>query len=128
MPINRFNHISRVAVVTPIDHPNSVRNRCVIEVFGGVYVLSLCFLEFSVLDSRFTPYQRDFSVSVGAFVIGPSQISSVFSLFNLLSHLVWLRITDEGSVPEIKWCIHLRRNFAPVCFKFLYNPNFIRYS
>ena len=47
------------------DHPKSVRNRCVIEVFGGVCVLSCCFV--------------GFSVGVGAFVIGLGQISSFFS-------------------------------------------------
>ena len=56
---------SGVAVVTPTDCPKSVCNRCVIEVFGRVFVLSRCFL--------------DFSVGVGAFVIGLSQISSFFS-------------------------------------------------
>ena len=45
---------------TPTDHPKSVRNRCVIEVFGGVFVLSHC--------------SFDFSVGVGAFVVGLSQI------------------------------------------------------
>ena len=54
-----------MAIVTLTDRPKSVRNRCVIEVFGGVSVLSRCFL--------------DFSVGVGAFVIGFSQISSFFS-------------------------------------------------
>ena len=45
--------------------------------------------------------------------------TSVTSLFNFLNYFVWLRITDEGSVPEmriwsillmksdLKWCIHL---------------------
>ena len=40
------------------------------------------------------------------------------SLFNFLNYFIWLRITDEGSVPEmriwsillmksdLKWCIH----------------------
>ena len=43
----------------------SVRNRCfVIEVFGSAFVLSPCFL--------------DFSVGVGAFVTGLSQNSSFF--------------------------------------------------
>ena len=55
-----------MAIVTPTDRPKSVRNWCVIEVFGGVFVLSRCFL--------------DFSVVVGAFVTGLSQISS-FSLY-----------------------------------------------
>ena len=47
------------------DFPKSVRNRCVIEVFGGVfYVVTLLF---------------GFFVSEGAFVIGLGQISSLFS-------------------------------------------------
>ena len=45
-PVNRFNHTSWVTVVTPTDRPKSVRNRCVIEVFCGVFVLSRCFLDF----------------------------------------------------------------------------------
>ena len=64
--INRFNHTSWVADFTPTDNPKSVRNRCVIEIFGGVCVLSLCFLEFSV--------------GVRTFAIRLSQISS-FLLF-----------------------------------------------
>ena len=39
---------SVVTVVTPTDRPKSVRNRCVIELFGGVFVLLRCFLDFSV--------------------------------------------------------------------------------
>ena len=34
--------------VTPTDCPSSVHNRCVIEGFGGAFVLSRCFLDFSV--------------------------------------------------------------------------------
>ena len=41
-PINWFYHTSWVAVVTPTDGPKSVRNCCVIKVFGGVFVLSSC--------------------------------------------------------------------------------------
>ena len=63
--LNRFNHTSWVAIVILTDRPKSACNRCVIEIFGGVLVLSRCFL--------------DFSVGVGAFVIGLSQISSFFS-------------------------------------------------
>ena len=54
-----------MSIVTPTDCPKSVRNCCVIEVFGGVFVL-LC-------------YFLDFSVGVGTFVIGLSQISSFFT-------------------------------------------------
>ena len=67
-PVNRFNHTSLVAIVDPTDRPKSARNRYVIEVFGGVFVLSRSFL--------------DLSVGVGAFVIRLSQISAFF-LFKL---------------------------------------------
>ena len=35
-PVNQVNHTSWVAVVTPTDRHKSVRNRCVIELFGGI--------------------------------------------------------------------------------------------
>ena len=54
-----------MTAVTPTDRPKSVRNSCVIKVFGGVFMLSRCFL--------------DCSVGVWVFVTGLSQISS-FSL------------------------------------------------
>ena len=54
-----------MTVVSPTDCPKSVRNRCLINVSGGVFVLSRCFL--------------DLSVGEGAFVIGLIQISSFFS-------------------------------------------------
>ena len=57
-----------MAVVTPNDRPKSVRNRCAIEVFGGVFVLSRCF--------------QYFSTCVEAFVIGLSQ-SSLFLYKNI---------------------------------------------
>ena len=63
--LTRFNHTSWMTVVTPTDRPESVRNRRVIEVFGGVFVLSRCFL--------------DLSVGIGVFVIGLGQISFLFS-------------------------------------------------
>ena len=46
-PLNRFNHTSWMPVVTPTDCLKSVRNRCAIEVFGGVFVLSIGFRIFS---------------------------------------------------------------------------------
>ena len=64
-PVIQVNHTSWVAVVTPTDHPKSVRNRYVIELFVALFVLSLC------------PF--DISVGVRAFVIGLSQNSSLFS-------------------------------------------------
>ena len=65
-PVNQVNHTSWVASVTPTDRrPKSVHNRCVIELFVALFVLSLC------------PY--DISVGVWAYVTGLSQISSFFS-------------------------------------------------
>ena len=49
-----------VAFLTPIDRPKSIRSRCVIEVFDGIHVLRLCYL--------------DFCVGVRAFVLGLSPI------------------------------------------------------
>ena len=60
-----------MAIVTQTDRPKSVRNRYVIKVFGGVFVLSRCFL--------------DLSVGEGAFAIGLSQIFSFFTYKNCLT-------------------------------------------
>ena len=64
-PVNQVNHTSGVAVVTQTDRPKSARNRCLIELFVALFVLSLC------------PFE--ISVGVGAFVIELSQISFFFS-------------------------------------------------
>ena len=42
-PINRFNHSSFVAVVTPTNRPKSVRNHSLIEVLGGVLCCDVAF-------------------------------------------------------------------------------------
>ena len=64
-PLNKVNHTSWLAVVTTTDRPKSFRNRCVIELFVALFVLSLC------------PY--DISVGVWAFFIGLTR-SIPFSL------------------------------------------------
>ena len=102
--------------------PKSVRNRCVIEVVGGVFMFSRCFL--------------DFSVGVGAFVIGLSQISSFFSTFTKLAPTVHLdtinratwwflfliyisRLSDHGkeemvqSILQYLWVLHLPNSHKP---------------
>ena len=71
-----------MAAVTPTDLLKSVRNRCVIEDFGGIFVLSRCFM--------------DFPVGEVAFVKGLSRISSFFSslhLIEIVSFLVYLTIS-----------------------------------
>ena len=86
-PVNRFNHASLVAVVTPTD-PKSVRNRCVVEVFGGVFVLSRCFW--------------DFSVGVGSFVIDwvrslPFSLVSWYLCYMILNYDLYFLLNDFGS-------------------------------
>ena len=61
----KTDSLKRTLTVTPTDRPKSVRKCCVIKVFGGVFMLSRCFL--------------DCSVGVWVFVTGLSQISSFFS-------------------------------------------------
>ena len=73
MGYNIFN-LYCVLLVTPTDRPKSVRNSCVIKVFGGVFMLSRCFL--------------DCSVGVGVFVTGLSQISSFFSYNDIPGKLI----------------------------------------
>ena len=70
--VNRFNQTS-VAVYTPTDRPKSVRNRCVIEFFGGLFCVVTLLFDF-------------FSVGLGAFVIRLSQIVRFLSVceYNLL--------------------------------------------
>ena len=63
-----------MTAVTPTDRPKSVRNSCVIKVFGGVFTLSRCIL--------------DCSVGGGVFVTGLSQISSFFSCNYMGSKLI----------------------------------------
>ena len=75
--VNRFHHTSWMAVVTPMDRPKSVSNRCVIDVLGAFLYCHVAFL--------------DFYVHVGAFVMGLSQISSLFSW--------WDAFHEKESVP-----------------------------
>ena len=74
-----------MAVVTPIDRPKSDCNRCVIEVF--VVVFLCCHVAFWIY----------FSVGVGAFVIGMSQISSFLTSYTFVffsSDLLYKSFTD----------------------------------
>ena len=82
-----------MAVVTATDRSMSVRNHCVIEVFGCVFVLSLCF--------------REFSVGIGAFVIGLSQISSFISIL-WKSILKNEAIRHLNTTKELIWLCGLR--------------------
>ena len=63
----RYIDLHTTYIVTPTDRPKSVRNRCVIEVFGGVLCCHFVF--------------RVFLWVKGFFVKGLSQISSFVSIY-----------------------------------------------
>ena len=42
-PVNRYNNKSRMAETTPTGSPKSVRNRWIMQVFGGVFMLPVWF-------------------------------------------------------------------------------------
>ena len=87
--VNRFNHTSWVTAVTPTDRPKSIRNSCVIKVFGGVLMLSRCFL--------------DCSVGVGVFVTGLSQtLMSSFHRHLCLWPLPWMFQVSRSNVFQQK--------------------------
>ena len=67
----QVNHTSWGTVVTPTDSPKSVRNRCVIELFGGVFVFLCCLFPIPV--------------DTGTFVIRLSQIVSFKSHYIILN-------------------------------------------
>ena len=67
-------YTSGVTAVTLTNRPKSVRNRCVIEVLVTFFVLSRWFM--------------DFSVGVGALVIGLSQISAFFSYYTYFAKTI----------------------------------------
>ena len=67
-----------MAVVTLTDRPKSVRNRCVIELFVSLFVLSLC------------PF--DMSAIVWAFVIGLSHNSSFLVMSSVRSRYLYFFI------------------------------------
>ena len=94
-PVSKVNHTSWVAVVTPTDRPKSVRNRCVIELFCGVFcVVILPFWHFC--------WCRDFC----------HRTESDFFLFHLLSAGVLSRkhfrlIVNDGVRRKASACIPL---------------------
>ena len=67
-------------VVTPTGRPKSVRNRSVIEVFGGVFVLSRCFLDFFSVGVR-AFFQRTESDLILPFSLCCFE-TSIFRLLN----------------------------------------------
>ena len=98
-PVNWFNHTSWVAIVTPTDRPKSVRNPCVIEVFGGVLC---CHVAFWILM---------------AFVIGLSRISSFF-LKNSKELLEHLKSPNFNHITSIK-----SFNFSNIYSRFILVDN-----
>ena len=83
VPWNRFNHTSLIVVATATDRLKSVRNRCIIEAFGGIFVLSLGFFLFSD--------------GIRAIVI---TLSLSFSLFYLFVTMNFLHKPNDGKTLE----------------------------
>ena len=95
-PVNRFNHTSWVAVVTPTDRPKSVRTRSVIELFCGVVcVVTLPFWHFcwyrgfchrTESDPFLFVFDSDILGSIGLF-------SGLTSFLRYFSHIAtWKQI------------------------------------
>ena len=93
IPLIGFYRTSLVAVVTPTDRPKSVRNCCLIEVFG--YVFGDVFV--------LSRYILDFSFGVGVFVIGLSQVSSFF---------YWCHGERVGNHFKFFRCVQLAATFS----------------
>ena len=65
----------------------------------------------------------DFCAALGTLPDEEHEVTYQVISLQYLKHFVWLRVTDEGSIPEMhiwstlliksnfKWCIHLRRSF-----------------
>ena len=60
-PVNQINNTCWMAVVTPTYRPKSVRNRCVIEFFVALFVLTLCPFDISVVIGLSQSYKFSFS-------------------------------------------------------------------
>ena len=82
--LNR-NHTSCMTVVTPTDPPNSIRNRCVIEGFGSVFVLSIGFRVsknvYLLLHFIFSSFQQVVSTDVSIFLSYWNSFEIPFSKF-----------------------------------------------
>ena len=93
-PVNRFNNTSWVAVVTPTDRPKSVRNRCVIKVFGSAFMLSLSFLASrDECPGRLchSPYVR-VRVGVGVFAWTKTWTLATTFLLEVIGHSYFKRV------------------------------------
>ena len=51
------------------------------------------------------------------------------TIFNFLNYFVWLRITDEGSVPEMRiWSVLLIKSDLKLCIHFSRSLFFLEFS
>ena len=87
-----------MTVFTPTDRPNLVNNRCVIEVFGGVFVLSRCFSDFSVRCRGF--YHRTDS-DLLLFLLSMPRQASVWTMLIWHSGLTYSWFLGHHQTIEI---------------------------
>ena len=97
-----------MAVFTPTDRPKSVHNRCVIKDFGGVCVLSRCFLGL-FYECRGFSHRTESDLFLFAFstlwllYTFPILTSSYF-LFFFASHFIFLYILfDKGPLMRVQY-------------------------
>ena len=108
--VNQFNHTSGVTVVTPTDRPKSVRNRCVIEVFGGFVVLARSFFDLfcgcrdwvrslPILLFKPSPYLLSSRRHLSVFI--RSGVHTVFALNGKET----VSISVQSHLQVHRWCI-----------------------
>ena len=108
--VNQVNHTSWVAVVTPTDRPNSVRNCCLIELFCGVVcVVTLSFWHFC--------WRRGFCHRTGS------------DLLLFVSTQIYLKRTSKMGFLFL-WIIHLLPTFHRLVLNYylIYIPSCLFWS
>ena len=114
-PVNRSTNTSWVGVITPTDLPKSVRNRCVIDVFGGVFCVAT--LLFSAPEPKAQVHYCDHALSVVRLSVCPSVVNFphfLLLLWKLLNriqrNLTWINISTSstkfvffGPIGKTRW-------------------------
>ena len=85
-----------MAEVTPTDHPKSVCNRCEIEPFDDGFLLSLCFLKFSVRKGGAESYTNVSSSS-------SSYHLSKKNIYKTMNDVSWPSSSDIIDVNKLLW-------------------------
>ena len=103
-----FVQNSWMTVVTPTDRPKSAHNCCVIEVFGGVFVLSLDFLVLGLLSES----------NLFFFSVCPFDWLPVWDLFWYEPLILWIEIRNNHHIINLNVFGHYKKHrWLCNCFK-----------